>query len=372
MCRGEIIAPVYLCQFFPACHLQEASLTFSHPDTRLLVLEVDMRLMRVAVLLILAIAHGHALDAQTQETSPPKGQVRIQIVGFSGAVPKGLILELRNSRSGTPRDIAQISGETFEFTGLDGETFQLTITNEKHEFVHQQWIAFGGNIPTVIVPITEHEHRPAAEALISTRQLLIPAKAVEELGRSEKAFKAGDAQSSIAHLEKALRIYPDYLEAHNNLATRYIFLDQYDKAVTECEKAITIDSNSVKPHQNLSVALSLLRRYPDAEAEARRALQLDPNSAHIKYLLGRILAAQEQNTSEAVELLRQSASAIPNARMLLAQVLVNRGATHEAAAELREYLKSPNPQYKKQAQCGLAQFGDVFDGLNCERSTAPR
>ena len=98
------------------------------------------------------------------------------------------------------------------------------------------------------------------------RELLIPEKARKELRRSQNALQSGDARSSAQHLERALQIYPNYLEGHNRLGSCYIELREYEKAAGEFQKAIDIDPRVMAPINNLSVALFLLQRYPEAEA----------------------------------------------------------------------------------------------------------
>ena len=67
-------------------------------------------------------------------------------------------------------------------------------------------------------------HLPNLAGAIPARQLLIPPKAVKELQRAQRALITGDIHSSARHLETALQIYPECLEAHNSLGARYIDL----------------------------------------------------------------------------------------------------------------------------------------------------
>jgi thioredoxin-like negative regulator of GroEL len=329
--------------------------------------EVDMRLVIAGVLFIFASG------LQAQQASPISRNCRIQIVTFQAMLAQNLLVEIRHSRSRVPEQVQQMPGGIFQFAGVEGQDYEVTITDGQHEFVEHHTISVGASDPFVVIRFEPPDQNPGArvEATIAARQLLVPARATKELGRSEKAFFSGDTRSSIEHLEKAIRIYPDYAEAHNNLGARFIASDQYDKAVTECEKAIALDPNAVKPHQNLGVALALLHRYREAEGSARRAMQLDPNSVHIRYLLGRLLSAQEINTSETVELLHQAATEIPNARILLVQVLLKRGEVDQAVAELREYLKSPNASNKQQVGCWLAHLTRVSGEPHCARGADP-
>jgi tetratricopeptide (TPR) repeat protein len=198
---------------------------------------------------------------------------------------------------------------------------------------------------------------------ISKRDLLIPPKAVKELQRSQSARKSGDARSSAQHLERALQIYPDYLEGHNSLGARYIELHEYEKAAAEFQKAIEIDPRVMQPVNNLSVALFLLQRYPDAEAAARRARDLDPHDPTARYMLGAILATEKRNPEEAMEMLRETRQEFPDSRLLLAEILLRLGAVEQAEKELRDYLAVPSAEKRQSVERWLAR-------LNQARSSA--
>jgi len=204
---------------------------------------------------------------------------------------------------------------------------------------------------------------------VSTRDLLIPPKATKELQRSQTALHSGDIRSSAQHLEKALQIYPHYLEAHNNLGSRYIELHEYEKAAAEFQKAIDLDPRIMQPFNNLSVALFLLQRYLDAEAAARRALDLDPHNSRAQYILGCVLATEKRNPSEAMELLHRTEVEFPDARLLLAQILLRQGVVNEAKNELRSYLNVPGVEKKQKVECWLARLEQTLATSACAQAS---
>lgn len=197
---------------------------------------------------------------------------------------------------------------------------------------------------------------PKAGETISIRNLLIPPKALKELQRSQSAFQSGDTKSSARHLERALQIYPNYLEGHNSLGARYIELHQYEKAAAEFQRAIDIDPRVMQPFNNLSVALFFEQRYPEAEAAARRAHDLDPHDPTARYMLGAILATQKHDTVEAMDMLRETESEFPDARLLLAQILERRGNVKGAEEELRDYLALPGAEKRQNVERWLGRL----------------
>jgi tetratricopeptide (TPR) repeat protein len=212
--------------------------------------------------------------------------------------------------------------------------------------------------PRPFVPLVavDPSRVPKTGETISMRDLSIPPKAVKELQRSQTAFSSGDIRSSALHLEKALKIYPRCLEAHNTLGSRYMELHEYEKAAAEFQRAIDIDPRVMQPFNNLSVAFFLLDRYSEAEVAARRALDLDRQNSTPRYMLGAVLATEKRNPLEAMEMLHQTENEFPDSRLLLAQILLGQGAVTEAQNELREYLKMPDAEKKQRVECWLARL----------------
>lgn len=202
------------------------------------------------------------------------------------------------------------------------------------------------DVPTISVPGSS----------VSVAQLQIPPKAMRELQQASKDYSRRNLRGSADHLEKALRIYPQFPEGHNTLGMQYVKLQELDKALAEFRTAASLNPRYVAPVNNESAILLAMGRLPQAESAARHALDLDPQHRPTRYLLGRILAAEEQNTTETVELLRQSCTDFPAARLTLALVLIKRGQNEEAASALRGYLEDPNASERDKVERALAQL----------------
>src|SRR5258707_6878850 len=207
--------------------------------------------------------------------------------------------------------------------------------------------------------------RPAAGP-VPVSQLRIPSKALKEFERYQKAFHSGALSTSVGHLQKALQIFPDFIQAHIALGLRFIQLSEYRKALTEQETALALDPRSAQTHQHLSFTLLLLNRNQQAEAEARQALDLDSQSAAARYVLGRALVAQGRATADAIEMLRQSENVFPNASLVLAQIHFAAGQTDQVITELRHYLRAPiDRENKQKAECWVAQLSQQPSPSGC-------
>jgi Tfp pilus assembly protein PilF len=95
---------------------------------------------------------------------------------------------------------------------------------------------------------------------------------------------------AIRSFETSIKLRPDYLASHVNVAFAYNAAGRNDKAEASFRKALELDPNSAAVHLNLGMLLGEQSRLDEAEDAFRRALKVDPNSAVAAYNLGVILA----------------------------------------------------------------------------------
>jgi len=249
---------------------------------------------------------------------------------------------------------------------LSAQTAPTQMKDPWDDIQHRQIVGVRGSLDqaairdfvinqTMPAPTDQQADRPISGTVsVSRLRHQVPAKAQNELARSEREVRRGRLQSSVAHLQKAIAIDPDYMEAHNNLGARYIALGDNERAVDHLETALRLDPSSAFAHLNLSLALYFLKRSEQAEQYARNAIRLTPELPKAHYLLGLILQAEGKNTPEAVEHLERSAVEFPKAHLLAARSLVLRGAVSAAAAEFRQYLEWPQAENREQIEQWLA------------------
>jgi len=103
---------------------------------------------------------------------------------------------------------------------------------------------------------------------------------------------AGRERDAIAEYQAALRIDPDYIDAHNNLGNALSQIPgRLPDAMAEYQAALRINPDSAEAHNNLGNALSQIPgRLPDAMAEYQAALRINPDYADAHYDLGKSLS----------------------------------------------------------------------------------
>lgn len=97
---------------------------------------------------------------------------------------------------------------------------------------------------------------------------------------------------AIAHLRESLRINPDRVEAHYNLATALVWQGRLEEAIDHFHRALQRQPDHVAAHVNLGAVYRSQHRFDEAIVELDRALKIDPRNAAAHTNLASALVAQ--------------------------------------------------------------------------------
>ena len=114
-----------------------------------------------------------------------------------------------------------------------------------------------------------------------------PAVAHYSLGNALVQSRTSEA---IAEYKEAVRINPDYAEAHNNLGSALLLTGRTAEAIDEYNHALQIDPGYAQAHNNLGNALVQTGRAPEAIDHYKEALRITPTSADAHNNLAAALA----------------------------------------------------------------------------------
>ena len=139
----------------------------------------------------------------------------------------------------------------------------------------------GGELPSFA-----SEPKPIT-GVVSLRELEHPVskKALREAFEAQRLSLANKTSKAIAKLEKAIRIDPQYRDAHLNLGAEYARIGRIADARAEFQKALDIGPPAAPIYTDLALASVALGQYQEAETLARKALQLDPADNHAQLAL---------------------------------------------------------------------------------------
>ena len=180
-------------------------------------------------------------------------------------------------------------------------------------------------------------------------------------------IKTGRAAEAVGLLERAIKVDPNYVIAHNNLGAALYRLGRLKEAAERCEQALRLRPDYPQAHNNLANALLGLKRFNEAATHYREAVRLNPDWAEAHINLGLALQSVGR-TDEAVECYEEALRLNPGlvaVRIGLADTLLALKRLKEAAGHYREVLRlEPN---LAGAKTGLAQAHNGL-GLDFERS----
>jgi Flp pilus assembly protein TadD len=102
-------------------------------------------------------------------------------------------------------------------------------------------------------------------AFVSANDLAVPAKARKELMKADEQLEHRDFSKAIQTLNHAIRIYPAYANAYNNLGVIYARLGDRDREREALQKAISLDDHFAPAYLNLGRLDIATNDFRDAE-----------------------------------------------------------------------------------------------------------
>jgi Ca-activated chloride channel family protein len=120
---------------------------------------------------------------------------------------------------------------------------------------------------------------------VSKFDLKAPGKARKEYQKGYELLLRKDLKGAVQHLEAAVRIYPNFVAAHNVLGTAYLDLNQNEKAREEFSRAIALDDHLPNSYINLGIAQLGLKQYSPAEESLRKASAIAPADVQLAVAL---------------------------------------------------------------------------------------
>jgi len=170
----------------------------------------------------------------------------------------------------------------------------------------------------------------------------VPPAARHEYDNATQLARAGKSDESIAALQRAIGIYPDYLMALNDLGAQLLEAGRLDEALPVLKKATQVDPNSFNPQLNLGIVLVQKKMFADALVALDHALSAEPSAPAAHLYAG--LAASGGNDAVRAEREFKTAhdlggSSFAVALLYLARLEVKVGRKQDAVEALQLYLR---------------------------------
>jgi tetratricopeptide (TPR) repeat protein len=101
--------------------------------------------------------------------------------------------------------------------------------------------------------------------------------------------RAGQLDQAIHHLDAAIQLTPDYLEAYLELGRAHQEQRAHGQALKVFKDAISVSPKDYRPYYQAGLALKEAKDYRNAETMLRRAAHLAPDEVSIHRLLGAVV-----------------------------------------------------------------------------------
>jgi tetratricopeptide (TPR) repeat protein len=135
-----------------------------------------------------------------------------------------------------------------------------------------------------------HDHDPMVVQMAEHAMWQIwfrsgPPHANQELARGAAALNLQDIDKALTHLDKAIRIAPDFAEAYNQRAIAHYLAERFDDSIADCRHTVQLmpvhfGAYAGKGHSHLAKG-----ELSDALEAYEKALQINPHLECIRELV---------------------------------------------------------------------------------------
>lgn len=258
----------------------------------------------------------------------------------------------------------------FSFPGLSRGNYQLTADGDGINFettsVYAQISAFGPSAQSFtqdiqLRPIIRRATPPPGVVNAFTQD--VPAEATQALEAGLKLAEEGKTEAAVENMKKAIKIFPDYFDAHLQLGNLFLRSVQFQEAIAELDLARQINPNDERAYQSFGLLLMKQKNFAVAVAVFAEAARLNPANPTNAVMRATALIHQAANTDESnpsagdrsyllsrAEIAMTQASNLSENKlkpdsMTLALFYELKGEPERAASELETYVRK-TPQLK--------------------------
>ncbi|HEX8247070.1 MAG TPA: tetratricopeptide repeat protein [Pyrinomonadaceae bacterium] len=179
--------------------------------------------------------------------------------------------------------------------------------------------------------------------VINAALAAVPKTALKEFKKALEAQNKGETNLAIEKFNEAIKLHPQFFEAHAELGSLYLKTNQLDKAIESLRTAIALNDKNLNIRLNYAVALLNKKEMAEAEKEFREVIKADKTAAIAHMYLGiALLGLRRVDEAEALFLQAiniKDDEKLAQAHRYLGGIYWGKGNYGQAAEELEKYLK---------------------------------
>ena len=310
----------------------------------------------IAIALCQFVILGQVTSSPTTATVEIHGQVRF-VEG--GAPAANVLVRLESYDSGG--SISEVFTDRlgkFRFTGLPPAQYSIRVRQSGYRDAQQNVDMTTTTSGLVMLQLSPEVVGPA-KSVTGSIDAHVPAAAQKEFDKGAAALAEGGKDKltfAVKCFEKAVSIYPQFVEARLRLGTGYMDLEQWDKAEKALLATVEVDPKAFNALFALSEIYLRENKIPDAEKVLTKGLAIQDASylghlnlarvywekAHEIKDLAQAKPALEKSYEEVKRALILNPS-LGGAHLLKGNLLLRVGRANDALTEFNEYLRlEPN------------------------------
>lgn len=222
-------------------------------------------------------------------TNSIHGQLRFAEGGLKA---ENVLVRLETQEGGVVAEVRTDRNGKFDFSNISQAMYKVTATMEGYLPAYQEVNLMTTYTEYVILTLIPDKNK-MTRTKADNAGILLDSKAPKEAqdeyekGRAE-LLNASDPAKGIPHLEKAVKIYPDFVEAQLLLGTAYLDSHQLDKAEPALLHVLKIAPKTAQANFALGEVYREKKDFPAAEKTLLEGLKLDDKSWQGHLTLGRV------------------------------------------------------------------------------------
>jgi tetratricopeptide (TPR) repeat protein len=334
-------------------------------------------LLRAAPLLLILALGTVDLRAQIPSRAPSSfslqvnGQVRY---GGSRRPAENVLVRIENFSGGLVAQLTTDRNGKFSFTGLEPKQYIVTVRAPGYLDLRENVNLATANTSYLNLELIEdrdsignrdrNRPTPGDSPVIDSR---VPLEAQREFAQAKTILDKNNRdkfKESARHLEKAVAVYPQYLEAQLLLGLVYMDLQLWDKAEAPLRAAIEINPTASTAYFALGEDYRRLKKLTEAEKTLVAGIKIHEKSADGHFNLAKVYwdmasaAVEEQavrsNFEKSWQEITQTLALDPRlaeAHILAGNLLLRARRAKEALSHFEAYLQlAPAGEFAGQAE----------------------
>lgn len=313
-------------------------------------------LRRLALALSLLLIASSAFAQRDRDTYT--GGISVEVSGMVRLVDKdeparNVQVRLERLGGGIVDQIATDTNGKFRFQGLQRGYYTVIINARGYNMVQQQ-----ADVNVVLRSYMVVELTPEKTSVIGMQTPMVvdarvPLEAQSEFEKGRGALALKDNRAALAHLERAVTLYPDFYEAQLLLGTTYATERRLKEAAAALSKALQVKPDSAAALFALGDVYRREKRYKDAAEVLEKGLKLDENSWQGYFTQARLYWEMNdiKRAAPAIGHTLQLKPDFAEAHLLAGNILLKLNSPERALIEYEEYLKlAPKGEFAEQTQ----------------------